>query len=235
MNVETIMKQLEAMGSEQTRKTFSRHGAPAKMFGVKVGDMKTIVKQVKKNHELSLKLYDTGNSDAMYLAGLIADEAKITAADLERWVKKAPWYMISEYTVAWIAAESKHGWALAQKWIDSPDEQVATAGWSTLANWVSLKPDSELDLPVLKKLLARVEKNVHKEQNRVRYTMNNFVIAVGSYVTALNAEAKKVAAKIGEVSVDMGGTACKVPLATEYIAKVESMGRVGKKRKMARC
>lgn len=235
MNVETIMKQLEAMGSEQTRKTFSRHGAPAKMFGVKVGDMKTIVKQVKKNHELSLKLYETGNSDAMYLAGLIADEAKITAADLERWAKKAPWHMISEYTVAWVAAESKHGWALAQKWIDSPVEQVATAGWSTLANWVSLKPDSELDLPELKKLLARVEKSVHKEQNRVRYTMNNFVIAVGSYVTALNAEAKKVAAKIGEVSVDMGGTACKVPLATEYIAKVESMGRVGKKRKMARC
>ena len=29
----------------------------------------------------------------------------------------------------------------------------------------------------------------------------------------------------------MGGTSCKVPLATDYIKKVEDKGRIGKKRK----
>jgi hypothetical protein len=65
--------------------------------------------------------------------------------------------------------------------------------------------------------------------------MNAFVIAVGSYVTPLTAKAKEVAEKIGKVSVDMGGTACKVPLATAYIKKVEDRGSLGKKRKSARC
>lgn len=41
--------------------------------------------------------------------------------------------------------------------------------------------------------------------------------------------------KIGKVHVDMGGTACKVPLATEYIQKVIARGNLGKKRKVARC
>jgi len=33
----------------------------------------------------------------------------------------------------------------------------------------------------------------------------------------------------------MHGTSCKVPLATEYIAKIEKAGRAGKKRKSIRC
>lgn len=82
------------MGDEQTRKTLARHGAPANIYGVKVGDMKTIVKRVKKNHELAIGLYDSGNSDAMYLAGLIGDETKMTKADLNRWAKNSTWHMI---------------------------------------------------------------------------------------------------------------------------------------------
>ena len=55
------------------------------------------------------------------------------------------------------------------------------------------------------------------------------------YVPKLKAKALKAAKKIGKVDVDMGNTSCKVPDATEYIRKVEKMGRIGKKRKTARC
>ena len=74
--------------------------------------MKKLVKKIKKDHELSLELFATGNSDAMYLAGLIADEDKISKSDLNRWAREAPWYHISEYAVAWVAAESRFGWEL---------------------------------------------------------------------------------------------------------------------------
>lgn len=65
--------------------------------------------------------------------------------------------------------------------------------------------------------------------------MNGFVIAVGAYVKPLLQQAKAAAQQIGEVSVDMGDTACKVPLATAYIAKIEGASRVGQKRKTIRC
>jgi len=61
--------------------------------------------------------------------------------------------------------------------------------------------------------------------------MNGFVISVGTYVKPLLAEAKAVAGRLGKVEADMGDTACKIPLATEYIAKVETAGKVGQKRK----
>jgi len=63
--------QLEALGSEQTRKNLRRHGATDPFFGVKVGDLKPVAQKLKGQQDLALQLYATGNSDAQYLAGMI--------------------------------------------------------------------------------------------------------------------------------------------------------------------
>jgi len=231
-----IMKLLEKAGSEQTRKIFANHGEPAgKLFGVKVADLKTIAKKIKGEQKLAMDLYATGNLDAMYLAGIVADGSKMSKKELDTWASQAEWHMVGEYSVPGVASENKDGYELALKWIAAKKEHVASSGWATLSAWVSVKDDSELDLKKIESLLGEVEKKVHSAPNRVRYTMNSFVIAVGGYVKPLLKKAQATAKKIGKVSVDMGGTACKVPVATEYIAKIESMDRVGKKRKTARC
>ena len=235
MTLNEVMQELEAYGNEQTKKTFMKHGAVEPFFGVKVGDMKKILKKTKKNHELSLALFDTGNGDAMYLAGLMADEKQINKEQLNNWVRNASWYMVSEYTVPWIASESPYGMELGLEWIESDEEKIASSGWSTLGSVASITPNEDIDLKVYEDLLDKVGNEIHDAPNRVRYVMNGFVIAVGSFIPELTEKAKEVAGKIGKVSVDMGGTACKVPLATDYIAKVEKMGRIGKKKKVARC
>src|SRR5262249_34101227 len=189
----------------------------------------------KMDYQLALDLYDTGISDAMYFAGLIADDAKMTKKDLQKWVEKAYFPLLSEYTVAWVAAGSKHGRELALEWIDSKKENIASSGWATLSSLVGIKDDKDLDLVELQKLLQRVQKTIQQQPNRVRYTMNGFVIAVGSYVKSLTSAAIATAEKIGPVSVDMGGTACKVPWAPDYIEKVKARGSIGKKRKTAKC
>ncbi|GAB3203291.1 DNA alkylation repair protein [Pontibacter aydingkolensis] len=235
MTTPEIMQQLASLGCETTKNTLIKHGAREPVFGVKVGDLKPIQKKVKKNHMLAIELYATGNSDAMYLAGLIADEKIITKEDLQRWAEQAYWYMLSEYTVAWVAAESKYGFELAKEWIQSDNDRIATAGWSTLSNLGGIKPDTELDLDYLSQQLDLVQENIHSSPNRVRYTMNGFVIAMGAFVPALKDKAKAVAKAIGKVEVNMGTTSCKVPVALPYTEKVEMMGRHGKKKKMARC
>lgn len=235
MTADEVLAKLASYGSEQTKKTFLRHGAREPFFGVKIEDLKKIQKRVKKDHALALALYDTGNSDAMYLAALIADPAVMKKSDLQKWVKKAYWSMLSEYTVPWVAAESPHGFAVAREWIDSPKEGIASAGWSTFSGLMALTPNEEIDLDEIKGLLERIEADIHTAANRVRYTMNGFVIAVGCYVTALASAAKATAKAVGSVQVDMGGTSCKVPAALDYIEKVEKAGKQGKKRKTVMC
>jgi 3-methyladenine DNA glycosylase AlkD len=235
MTVQEIMDDLKSHGSESIKKILLKHGVKEPFFGVKVEYLKPIQKKVKMDYQLAKDLFATGNADAMYLAGLIADDVQMTKADLQTWVKQAVSNNISEYTVPWVATGGNYGYELALEWIDSPEEYIAAAGWSTLSNLVSLKPDNELDMSSLKSLLSRVGKTIHGADNRVRSTMNGFIIAVGSYVPALTDEAIATAKNIDTVTVVKEGTACKVPDAVEYIKKAKDKGTLGKKKKTVKC
>src|SRR5262245_51517225 len=79
-----VIAELRALGDETTKRTLMRHGAREPLFGVKIGDMAPLRKRIKTDYRLALELYDTGISDAMYLAGLIADDARMTCDDLQR-------------------------------------------------------------------------------------------------------------------------------------------------------
>lgn len=234
-SVSKIMTELKGLGDDNTRKIYARHGAPENMFGVRIGDLKTISKRIKGQQELAYDLFDTENIDAMYLAGIVADGSKMTKKRLESWAKSANWHMLEEYSVPGVAAESEHARALATKWIRSRKCGIACCGWCTYAAMISVTDDSELDLDEIRQLLKQVEDEIADAPNRVRYTMNGFVISVGSYVKPLLKQAKATAKKLGVVSVDMGDTSCKVPVASKYIQKVEDAGRVGRKRKSAKC
>lgn len=235
MTTQDILSELAALGNETTKKIWLKHGVREPYYGVKFEDLKKIQKRIKKSYALSMELYATGNSDAMYLAGLIADPTQMTHADLQTWADGAYWYMLSEYTVAGAAAANQHGLGLALNWIESSDELMANTGWATLAAIAATKPDDQLDLDLFEELLHRAAANATTAPNRVRYTMNGFIIAVGTYLQSLSDKAYTLAQQLGKVKVDMGGTACKVPIAAEYIAKVRDMGKVGNKRKNWGC
>lgn len=235
MTLKEVMSELEQLGTEQTRKTWMSHGAKGEIYGVKIGDMKSIQKKIKHNKELAAQLYNTGNSDAMYFAGLISEPLKMTKKELQDWAKKATWSMLSEYTIAWTAAESKFGQELAMAWINSKEEHLQAAGWNTYSGLLALKADEALDLKEIESLLDKIKNSIHSQAERTKYTMNGFVIAAGSYVAALTAKAKEVGKAIGKVNVDMGGTACKVPDVVTYIEKIEAMGKIGKKKKTVFC
>ena len=235
MTAKEILAELKPLGSDSYKKVMFNHGVKEPFFGVKISNLQKIQKRIKKDYQLALDLYDTGNYDAMYLAGLIADDARMTKKDFRRWIANATHRPLASSTVPWVAAGSPHGWELGMVWIDSKNALAAEAGWATLQSLVSIKNDSELDLPELKRLLERVRKTIHQAPNDVRFQMNMFVIAVGCYVQPLTDIALQVAEKIGPVTVDLGNTSCQVPFAPDYIRKVQKRGTIGKKRKTAKC
>lgn len=238
MTAAEIVAELKPLGYASYKNTLLNHGVKEPVFGIKIEELKKVHKRVKTNYQLALDLYDTGIYDIMYLAGLIApaagDTPAMTKKDLKKWLANATCNALAQYTVAWVAADSPHGHDLALEWIDSKKERVALAGWSTLTSIVAITDDADLDMAELKKLLQRAQKTIHDQPNAVRYAMNGFVIAVGSYVKPLTPLALDAATKIGEVNVDLPGD-CKLPPATTYIQKVQKRGTIGKKRKSPKC
>jgi hypothetical protein len=235
MTAKQILDEIRPLGSDSYKRVIFNHGVKEPCFGVKISELQKIVKRVKKDYQLALDLYDTGIYDAMYLAGLIADDMRMTKKDLQRWVDRAYCGPLVGSTVSWVAAGSPHGWELALEWIDSPRELTAAAGWGTLGSVVAIRPDAELDLSALKKLLQRVQKTIHQAPDVVRYQMNAFVIALGSYVASLTDTAIQTGEKIGPVMCDLGNNSCQTPFAPDYIRKIQQRGTIGKKRKSAKC
>jgi 3-methyladenine DNA glycosylase AlkD len=234
MTAKDIIADLKKLANPQTKKSWMTHGAQEPCLGVKVEDMKRIQKRVKMDYQLALDLYDTGIADAMYLAGLIADDAKMTKNDLQKWVEGASSDWVAEFTVPWVASAGPHGRAMALRWIESKDEAIASAGWQTYSSMVAIKEDVDLDLAEIESLLKRVTKSIHQQPNRVKYVMNSFVIAVACYVKPLHKLAVDAAHGIGNVAVDLVG-ACKIPFAPDHIKKFEARSTIGKKRKSPKC
>jgi 3-methyladenine DNA glycosylase AlkD len=233
--VSAVMAALKKLGSAQTRKIYAKHGAPEDMFGVSVANLKTVAKKIKGNQEMAMELYETGNSDAMYLAGMVADGSLMKKAQLDKWAKAATWYYVSEHAVPGVACENKDAKSLALKWMKSRKEHVAACGWCTYSGVIAMSDDSELDKKEIEGLLKQIEKDIHSAPNRVRYTMNGFVIGVGGYMKGLSKKATATAKKVGKVEVNVGDTSCKVPFAPDYIKKIVDSGRLGKKRKTVKC
>jgi 3-methyladenine DNA glycosylase AlkD len=236
MTTNQVLAELKKAGSEQIKNILIKHGAKEPFYGVKVEDIKKIMKKVTANQQkIAMELFDSGISEAQYMAGLMADGSQMTKKQLQSWVKQAEWSMISDFAVPWTACENMDAFGLAEEWINSSNENIACSGWSTFNFILATWPDENLDLKKLRSLLKRVQQEIHTAPNRVRYCMNGYVIALGSFVKELNKEALDAAKKIGIVMVDMNGTSCKVPYAPDYIKKVMDKGYLGRKKKTAKC
>jgi 3-methyladenine DNA glycosylase AlkD len=112
------------------KKYYESQGAREPLFGVTTGDLKPIAKRIKKNQQLVEELYATGNYDAMYLAGMLADPKKMTPVDFDYWIDKAYYHMISDFIVDVTLAETDFAQEVADKFIASGDELIMSAGWS---------------------------------------------------------------------------------------------------------
>ena len=235
MTVEEILCELESLATEQTKKVYKAHGVREPHWGVPTTAMRPLAKKIKRNQPIAEQLYATGNYDAMYFAGMIADPNEMTEADFDRWMDAAYFFMLSDYVVSVSLAETDFAQAVADRWIMSGEELRMSAGWACYEWLLGSRPDNQFDPKKIRDMLLTVETTIHDQPNRTRYSMNGFVIAVGVSFLPLHEEAVKVAEKIGKVSVSTEKGKCSVPLAIEAILKAKDKNRLGFKRKGVRC
>lgn len=235
MEFETVMKELEALGKERTKKSYVSNGANEPVFGVATGAMKPMAKQIKKDQPLAEQLYATGNYDAMYFAGVIADPNEMTAADFERWIDGAYFYMLSDYVVAVTLSESDIAQEVADNWIDSGEELKMSAGWSCYCWLLGNRKDHEFSESKISSMLDKVKNTIHDSPERTKSAMNNFLYTVGISYVLLTEKAIEVSKEVGVVEVKRDNKKSSFLNAYESIQKDVEKGRVGFKRRYVRC
>jgi 3-methyladenine DNA glycosylase AlkD len=235
MDFETVMQELEALGKERMKKMYISNGAHEPLFGVATGAMKPIAKKIKINQPLADELYATGNYDAMYFAGIIADPNGMTEADYDRWMDGAYFYMLSDYVVAVTLSEAVIAQDVGDKWIASGEELRMSGGWSCYCWLLGNRPDSQFSESKISNMLDLVEKSIHDAPVRTQSAMNNFVSTVAVSYLPLHEKAVETAKAIGPIEIKREKKKSSILHASQDIQKVIERGKIGFKRKYVRC
>ncbi|RRN71861.1 DNA alkylation repair protein [Peribacillus simplex] len=235
MNLEMVMQELEALGKERTKKMYISNGAHEPLFGVATGAMKPIAKKIKISQSLAEELYSTGNYDAMYFAGIIADPKAMTESDYDRWMDAAYFYMLSDFVVAVTLSESDIAQEVADKWIASGEELRMSAGWSCYCWLLGNRLDVEFSESKISDMLDIVKNTIHDSPERTKSAMNNFLYTVAISYVPLHEKAVETAKAIGIVEVKRDKKKSSILNAYESIQKEVDKGRLGFKRKHVRC
>lgn len=235
MDKEEVMQELEALGKERMKKMYMSNGAHEPVFGVATGAMKPMSKKIKIDQALAEELYATGNYDAMYFAGVIADPKAMTESDFERWIDAAYFYMLSDYVVAVTLSEADIAQEIADKWIASGDELRMSAGWSCYCWLLGNRKDAEFSESKIAGMLETVKNTIHDVPERTKSAMNNFLYTVGFSYLPLHELAVETAKAVGPVEMKRENKKPAILNAYENIQKEIERGKIGFKRKYVRC
>ncbi len=213
MTVKEILAQLESLGDEARRKHNTKAGAPDNQFGVKLGDIRAIAKKVKADHELALKLWDTGNVEAQLLATLIIKPRSLSASELDKMTRSTTCAQVADWLNAYVVAKHSEKESLREKWMKDKDRWAARAGWHFTASRVNKGADG-LDLDAL---LSRIEMEMPKAKPEVQWTMNNTLAAIGIKHTRHRKRAIAIGEKIGLYKGWPGSKGCTPPYVPVWV------------------
>lgn len=219
MDYQSLVQELESLGTAQNRKVYARHGVGENQYGISFGNLRKLQKQIKRDHGLAQQLWASGNHDCRVLATMIADPSQADDHMLESWVNVLDNYVITD-TFSGLVGQTALAREKAESWCKSDDEWTGRTGWHLVAH-LAMK-DSQLPNSYFEQCLETIEREIHSRKNRVRDAMNNALIAIGIRNSELENLALAAAQRIGKVEVDHGETGCKTPDAAEYIRKARN-------------
>lgn len=238
MNISEIIMEVEELGSDRTKKRYLSQGAHEPLFGNSIASLKPIAKKIMKQddvQEIAMELYQTGNYDLMYLAGMIVNPHQMTKDMFNKWLDQAYFYMISDFIVAVSLSETDIAIELANEWIQSEEELTISAGYSTYCWLIGSQPDSVFIKSELERMLEKVLQTIGNMPNRAKYAMYNFIYTVGVSYIPLHEKALEIANEIGPVSIRDKKNKSVEYNAKEDIEKAVEKGRIGFKRPYVRC
>ena len=223
MNAQEILSTLKKLGKPQTAAIYKRHLSGDNVFGVLTSEIAKLQKKIRVDHVLALELWKTGNAEARILALQVADPEKLTRTDADSLVKDGPVHFVGWY-LSELVGRSPIAEETMRAWMKSPDEFAREMGYGIFGVRLKDDPSSVSDADA-EKVLATIEKEIHRSPNWARYAMNGALISIGIFKPALRKKVIEAARRIGKVEVDHGETNCKTPNAVSYIEKASNRKR----------
>jgi 3-methyladenine DNA glycosylase AlkD len=192
-----IMRELEALGSPRNVEGMARFGITSKnAFGAPTPAIRKLGRRLGRNHDMALRLWGTGNLDARALATLVDDPRKVSARQMEEWVKDFDNWATCDGCCGNLFDKTPFAYTKAMEWSEREEEFVKRAAFTLMAT-LTVHDKKAVDDRFLA-FLPVIAREAHDGRNYVKKSVNWALRQIGKRSQSLNIAAVKVAKRLEE-------------------------------------
>jgi 3-methyladenine DNA glycosylase AlkD len=193
--VQAALAALEALSTKRDRENLARFGITAKAaLGVSMANIQKLAKKLGHDHELAGALWDTGCYEARLLMAFVAEPARVTPAQMERWCKEFDNWAVCDTLCFFLFDRVPHAWDKIRKWSVQEPEFVKRTAFALMASIAG--HDKEARDAVFLEGLTLIERAAKDERNFVKKAVSWALRRIGRRNPALNRAAVALSARL---------------------------------------
>jgi 3-methyladenine DNA glycosylase AlkD len=193
--VDQILARLESLGSPEDAAGMARFGINVeKAYGIRIPELRKLAKELGRDHDLALALWETGMHEARILASMVDDPKQVSETQMEAWVRDFNSWDLCDQCTGNLFDRTPLAYAKAREWAAREPEFEKRAGFALMA-WLAVH-DKQAPDEKFSAFLPVIEREAGDERNFVRKAVNWALRQIGKRNAALNAEAIAMAKKL---------------------------------------
>ena len=198
MNYDEIIEQLKSMGDPKNIEGMGRFGIKTENnLENSVTTLRNFAKKIGKDHELAVKLWDSGIRDARMVAACIEDPTTVSEEQIDRWVNDFDSWDICDHCCGHLFDKTPFAYKKAKEWTLRKEEFQKRAGFSLMA-WLAVH-DKKVDDSKFEEFLTIIKKESTDERNYVRKAVNWALRNIGKRNTTMNKKAIEISREIQKI------------------------------------
>jgi len=198
MQYEKLLKKLKSMEKPENVEGMARYGInPKNNLGISIYKLRSIAKEIGKNHDLALKLWNSGIHDARLLACFIDDPEKVTSKQMDLWAYNFDSWDICDQACTSLFDLTPLAWEKIIQWSKHEKEFVKRGAFSLIAGLAV--HDKNANDKMFEKLFPIIIRESNDDRNYVKKAVNWALRNIGKRNKILNKKAIETAKNILEI------------------------------------
>ena len=178
-------------------------------YGMGLTVHRKLAKQIEKDHELALQLWQTDNYDAKVIGLLIDEPKKVTREQAETQVEELGIGVLTHVFSSCDAtlAKSPIAFELARDWLEHDDPMRRRCAYGLIYE-LSKKNNKSINDEFYFSIIKKIEQEIMQEPINMRVSMGAALMGIGKRNKELNQQAVRVAEAIGPIDFNEDGQKC---------------------------
>lgn len=210
--VETL-RSLETLADPKILAVNERHGDD---HAVNLTKLRSVAKNLKKNQDLALKLWSSGDTAARLVALLICRPKEFSTQDLDSMIREARTPKVTDWLMNYVVKKHPDWNELRRLWLADPDGTIQAAGWSLNTFAITADP-SQIDPD---SLLKSIESDMAEASSRLQWNMNETLANIGIEYPELRQRAINIGERLGVLRDYPTAPNCTSPFAPVWIEEI---------------